>query len=223
MTKLTLSFDNGPYPGASEWILDLLAERSILASFFVIADRLRDPSARQLSERARDEGHWIGNHTLTHLTPLGLDPNPEAPEREIGEAARILGDLARSELLFRPHGKGRLGPHLLSQGAALYLQSHRYTVVTWNSVPRDYEPPRGAWLERALVDVRMRDWTLLVLHDEWLDRDPLTTFLDRMLDQGMEIVQEFPPSCVAMRNGVAQAGWETLISVSPSAEAAKDL
>ena len=63
MQRLTFTFDNGPAPGATEKVLDFLAERAIKATFFVVGARLRTPQGRQLAERAHAEGHWIGNHT----------------------------------------------------------------------------------------------------------------------------------------------------------------
>ena len=81
MRRLTLTFDNGPCPGATERILDILAERNLLATFFVVGDRLADPAAKRCAERAKDEGHWIGNHTMTHGEPLGLPRTPTTAKR----------------------------------------------------------------------------------------------------------------------------------------------
>src|ERR1700752_5263230 len=58
---LTLSFDNGPEPGVTPLVLDVLAERGIRTTFFVIGEKLSDGERRKLAARAHDEGHWIGN------------------------------------------------------------------------------------------------------------------------------------------------------------------
>ena len=71
MFDLTLSFDNGPDPETTPRVLDILAERGIKTTFFVIGEKLADPQRRQLAERAHKEGHWIGNHTYTHSVPAG--------------------------------------------------------------------------------------------------------------------------------------------------------
>ena len=63
---VTLTFDNGPAPGTTESVLDVLAERGIAATFFVVGTMLEAPGARALAERAAAEGHWIGNHSMTH-------------------------------------------------------------------------------------------------------------------------------------------------------------
>jgi peptidoglycan/xylan/chitin deacetylase (PgdA/CDA1 family) len=63
MAKVTLSFDNGPEPDVTPRVLDILSARGIRSSFFVLGRKLADAAARQLTERAKREGHWIANHT----------------------------------------------------------------------------------------------------------------------------------------------------------------
>ena len=68
--EISLSFDNGPLPEATPGVLAVLARRRIPAMYFVIGEKLRDPKARALVRQAHDAGHVIGNHTLTHGTPI---------------------------------------------------------------------------------------------------------------------------------------------------------
>jgi peptidoglycan-N-acetylglucosamine deacetylase len=214
MALLTLTFDNGPWPEPTACVLDTLAARGISATFFVVGERLADPEARRVAERAKAEGHWIGNHTMTHGTPLGLRDDPDHPDTEIGAAQRALGPLAHPNRLFRPNGKGVLGPHLLSRAAADYLVAHRYTVVTWNNVPRDWEEPKEAWVDRAFDGMEGQDWTLLVLHDHHLAGmiHTLSAFLDRVADRGVEVVQDFPDNCVPIRRGKIQSQLDVLVA-----------
>ncbi|WP_108660018.1 polysaccharide deacetylase family protein [Acuticoccus kandeliae] len=204
MKRLTFSFDNGPEPGATEPLLDFLRERSIKATFFVVGDRL-DAAGLALARRAHREGHWIGNHTLSHGTPLGREGDAARVAREIGETERLIGPLAHPDRLFRPNGAGALGPHLLSPAAVAYLAANRYTVITWNNVPGDFRPPHEAWLETALATLDAQDWSLLVLHDPFIARmlDRLARFCDALEARGIAIVQSFPPSCILMERGVA--------------------
>jgi len=210
MSRLTLTFDNGPSPGATDRILDTLAERSLRATFFLVGENLADPEARRSAERAHDEGHWIGNHTTTHGTPLGLATDPDHCEREIGATQTMLDRLAHPDRLFRPHGKGTVGPHLLSPVSAHYLAAHGYTVVTWNNVPRDWEEPHDRWIEVALETMAGQDWSLLVLHDRIMGKVPRTLprFLDMVTERGVEIVQPFPEECVPMLRGQARPSLE---------------
>jgi peptidoglycan/xylan/chitin deacetylase (PgdA/CDA1 family) len=220
MRRLTLTFDNGPWPGATDTVLKILAERSVRATFFVVGERLRARGSRPLAERAKAAGHWIGNHTMTHGVPLGLRNEPNIVEQEIGATEALIGDLAHPDKLFRPHGKGSLGPHLLSRAAADFLIARSYTVVTWNNVPRDWVEPRAAWPERALAAIAEQPWSVLVLHEHYLEgmMESLSRFLDCMLAEEVAIVQEFPEDCTPLRRGEPQDTFWRLVSDMPSVE-----
>ena len=109
MFDLTLSFDNGPEPGATPHVLDILAARGIKTTFFVIGEKLADPERRELAARAHGEGHWIGNHTYTHSVPLGRQSDGEAAENEVGRTQSLIGDLAH-----KTAGSGRLAAAAIS-------------------------------------------------------------------------------------------------------------
>jgi peptidoglycan/xylan/chitin deacetylase (PgdA/CDA1 family) len=219
MQRLTFTFDNGPLPGATDTVLDFLAARSIKATFFVIGERLRTPAGRRLAERAYAEGHWIGNHTLTHGEPLGLTGTRSHVEREIGETQRLIGTLAHPQKFFRPNGKGSLGRHLLSREAADYLVEHAFTLATWNNVPGDWVEPKANWVDRAAAALARSPWSLLVLHDEHIAgmMDTLDEFHRGLVETGVEILQELPPSCLPIRNGRICAAIDGLMTVEPPA------
>jgi len=202
---LTLSFDNGPDPEATPRVLDVLAARGLRASFFVVGEALREH--RALAERAHAEGHWIGNHTLTHPRPLG---ESGVAVCEIEAAQAELGALAHPDRLFRPSGAGgAIEPGLLSTAAVEALTAGRYTCVLWNAVPGDWEDADG-WVETALRQVSERDWTLLVLHDvAGAAADRLDEFLTRV---DAEIVQDFPPACVPIRRGAVTGTLDGLLA-----------
>ena len=200
MPSLTLSFDNGPEPEVTPHVLDVLARRGLKTTFFVIGEKLRDPAGRALAERARDEGHWIGNHTYTHTVPLG-QMEPDAARREIDRTQALIGDLAHAERLFRPFGGGgRGGRHLLSHEAAEHLVAGGYSLVLWNAIPRDWEP--DGWVARALGQLAGQDETLMVLHDvpSGAMRD-LDRFLDGVEEAGVAIRQTMPAGLVPIRRG----------------------
>jgi len=213
MRRLTLSFDNGPFPGTTEKVLAVLDRYAAPASFFLVGERLKSAGGRQTAGRIKAAGHRIGNHTMTHGTPLGLRTEPDHPEREIGDTEALIGDLAEPVRLFRPNGGGVSGPHLLSPAAVDYLVRHRYTVVTWNSVPRDWEPPPDAWIARALADIRRQAWTLVVLHDrpDTGAMDYLARFLEAVAGE-VEWAREFPDSCLPMVGGEIRPGLESIVA-----------
>lgn len=200
--KVTLSFDNGPEPEVTDHVLDVLGTQGVRATFFVIGEKLADPKRRIRTERAHAEGHWIGNHSLTHTMPFGRREDRDGAEDEIGRAQRMLGALAHPDRLFRPFGGGgALDSGLLNRKVVDYLCEGGYTCVLWNCVPRDWEDPNG-WVKRALAHCRVVPWSVVVLHDlptgAMLE---LERFIVDLRAAGAEIVQDFSPQCVPILRG----------------------
>ena len=185
----------------------------------MVGQSVAKPSGRITAQRVKDAGHAIGNHAMSHGTPLGTSGTEARVRAEIGGAHRELRDLLEGELLFRPNGHGILGPHLLSEPAVEYLTSHRYTVVTWNAVPRDWEEPGHSWVVRAQNAIDEQDWTVLVLHDHHPQAmDHLPAFLDAVIESGVEIRPDLPSTCVPIRRGRVQWPIDGLTTAPGTAE-----
>lgn len=218
---ITLSFDNGPDPEVTPRILDVLRRKDVRAWFFVLGKHLVEAAGRSLVERAVAEGHRVGNHSFSHLTPLGEDRRPDAVEREIVATDRLLSPLVAGSgpRHFRPFGGGGiLGPHLLSSRARDHLVAERYSCVLWNSVPRDWVDPAG-WDRQALEDCSRQAATLVVLHDtpgSCLER--LEAFIDEARARGFRFVIDLPASCVPLVEGVAVADLRPYVAEPSSAD-----
>ena len=201
MPDLTLSFDNGPDASTTPRVLDILAARGLQTTFFLVGSKLGDPVCRELARRALEEGHRLGNHTFSHATPLGEDPDPGAVERELVPTAARIGALGETRRLFRPFGGGNLDRRLLKPSVVRWLERERYDCVLWNAIPRDWADPDG-WVDRALAQIEERPWTLMVLHDLPTGAmDHLERFLDEAATRGTRFRQDFPPDCVPVRDG----------------------
>jgi len=200
--RVTLTFDNGPTPGITERVLDILSTRRIQTTFFVVGERLERPGGRALATRAHSEGHWIANHSLTHSAPLGEKPDADYARREIEGTQNLIGELAHADKMFRPRGGGgSIGPHLLSRAALQLLLAGKYTCVLWSSVPGDWKDQEG-WVERCVTEVAARDWTVVAIHDvENAALPRLAEFLDRLDSLGVEFRQDFPDDVVITRRG----------------------
>jgi len=200
--RVTLTFDNGPTPGVTEHVLDILSARQIKTTFFVLGKNLVSPGVRALAIRARSEGHWIANHSFTHSVPLSEQPGEEFARREIEDTQDLIGDLAHPEKFFRPMGGGGvIGPHLLSGAALQLLRKGKYTCVLWSSVPGDWRD-QGGWVEKGIPDVAASDWTVVVLHDVMDACLPrLPEFLSRLESLHVEFRQDFPDDIVVTRRG----------------------
>jgi len=211
MTTITLTFHNGPDPEVTALVLDTLARRGLLATFFVVGEKLRD--RRGVAERAHREGHWIGDHTYNHLVPLGLSTQPGAAVAEIVRTEELIGDLAHPRRFFRPFGGGGvIDQRLLNREALNYLQQHAYTCVLWNVIAHDRSRPEG-WVERALHLSFTRSHALVVLHDQPTGamRD-LDRFIATAKDRGATFTQNFPKDCVPIERGELTVSIETYVS-----------
>jgi peptidoglycan-N-acetylglucosamine deacetylase len=198
---LTLSFDNGPTEDVTPLVLDVLARRGVMTTFFVIGEKLVQPENRKLAERAHAEGHWIGNHTWSHSLPFGL-MDAAAAIAEFDQTQNAIGALVHPCRFFRPYGQGgNLDKRLLSRAVVDHIARAQATIVLWSALPRDWEDAEG-WVERALGQIATRPWSLMVLHDlptgamRHLDR-----FLALVAERGGRIRQDFPPDCLPMVDG----------------------
>jgi peptidoglycan-N-acetylglucosamine deacetylase len=201
LKRFTLTFDNGPEPQVTPGVLDCLARHNIKTTFFVMGRKAITPEGVALVRRASAQGHWIGNHTFSHTSPLGR-MTPASALQEFERTEQVLAAIEQPHRLFRPPGgAGKLGKHLLQPAIVDKLTQGRYTCVLWNSVPGDYRDPDG-WLPRAIADFESHAWTLMALHDLPNGAmDHLEEFLRRLEAAGAQFVQEFPPDCVPILDG----------------------
>ncbi len=220
MKRLTITFDNGPDPDCTPYVLDVLREHSILSTFFVCgrgnalhpALPAATPTGRALLDRIREEGHWVGNHTLTHTVELGTTIDPAVVAKEIGANQDLVASY-NPHRLFRPYMAGGLiGPGTFSPQAVDYLRANAYTVVLFNSCPRDWENPDN-WPEAAFEHIARSDWTLMIVHDvaRYRGMRQLDRFLDRAASDGVIFRQDFPDSCVPIRNGRVTGSLDRLV------------
>ncbi|MDJ0787942.1 MAG: polysaccharide deacetylase family protein [Myxococcota bacterium] len=210
MRRLTITFDNGPDPECTPGVLDALGERGLPATFFVCgrgnrlhpACRAGGDAERAILERARSEGHWIGNHSLTHTLELGTTRDEARIEREIIGCDEILGDL-NEHRLFRPYmAGGQRTKRIFSPEAVDHLCRNGYTTVLFNCLPRDWAEPE-TWPEEALRQMEALDWACLIVHDvsRYGSMQHFARFLDEVARRDVEVVQEFPGDCVPIRKG----------------------
>jgi peptidoglycan-N-acetylglucosamine deacetylase len=210
--KVSLTFDNGPDAEVTPRVLEVLAKRRVPATFFVLGKNLAIPENRELSVRARREGHRIGNHSYTHSIPLGEVVRATDAVEEITSTDFLIGDLAGDERLFRPFGRGKVGPHLLNRLAWDELVARRSTCVLWNCIAPEAELP-NSWMLPTVQECERRPWTVVVLHDIPTGATQhLDVFLNMLIDRRTEFSQEFPSDCVPLRRGVPMADYQRMVA-----------
>lgn len=119
---LYLTFDDGPTPGVTEWILKTLDSYDAKATFFVLGKNVE--LYPDLYEMILQRGHKVANHTYSHQKGWGM-----SLERYI-EDVDLAADIVPSEL-FRP-------PYAQITQSQLRALSHRFQIVMWSVLSRDY-------------------------------------------------------------------------------------
>ena len=144
-----LTFDDGPTPGITEWILSTLEKYDAKATFFVLGKNVE--MYPDLYQRILDAGHKIGNHTYSHQKGWGM-----SLERYI-EDVDFANDILHTDLFRPPYA--RITP---SQARRL---SERYNLIMWDVLSRDYSP----WVSprQCLHNVTryVRGGSIVVFHD----------------------------------------------------------
>ena len=158
-----LTFDDGPIPEVTPWVLDLLDKHNIKATFFMVGDNIRKhpDEFRMVVER----GHRIGNHTFNHIrgfeyTAKNYLGNTEQAKifMEMGGDINCNVEKVLYPLLFRPpHG------HMF---ANQYLTLKRtYKIVMWDLVTRDYSKKLRGPQVLANVMRYARNGSIITFHD----------------------------------------------------------
>lgn len=144
-----LTFDDGPIPEVTPWVLDLLDKRGIKATFFLVGDNVRRHP--ELFEEIKRRGHAWGNHTMHHIQ--GLHTTKRAYLRDVLEADELI-----QSSLFRP-------PHGLLWGGQSRALKRQYNIIMYDLVTRDYN--RKLTGEQVFANVRRytRNGSIIVFHD----------------------------------------------------------
>lgn len=171
-----LTFDDGPIPEETPWVLDLLDRYGIKATFFMVGDNVRRHP--ELLEEVRRRGHSFGNHTMHHLQ--GMKVRARRYLHDVTEAAALID----SPLFRPPHG-------LLRWKQANALKNH-YNIVMYDLVTRDYS--RKLTGEEVFANVRryVRNGSIVVFHDSLKAsanmRYALPKAIEWLLGQGYEFL-----------------------------------
>ncbi len=161
-----LTFDDGPIPEATPFILDTLRERGIKATFFMVGENVfRYP---HLYEAIVADGHAVGNHTYNHMGGV------KHPLKEYAENTIKANKFISTNLFRPPHGWMRPSQYL-------YLK-RKYKIIMWDLVTRDYS--RNLTAEDVFQNIRTytRNGSIITFHDSLKSIDKLKTALPQSLD-----------------------------------------
>ena len=164
--KVYLTFDDGPIPEITPWVLDLLDRYDIKATFFMVGDNVRKhPEVYQM---VVGRGHSIGNHSYNHIK--AIDYSAEGYMDNVDKADKQL----HSPFYRPPHG-------LLG-----YKQYHRlrkkYKLVMWDVVTRDYSRRLNGPEVFGKLKKYVRNGSIITFHDSLRAEENMKYALPRSLD-----------------------------------------
>ena len=146
--NLYLTFDDGPHPVATPFVLDLLQQYNAKASFFCIGKNVRQYPA--LYQRILDEGHAVGNHTAQHVN--GWKTDDEKYIADVQEAATVIN----SKLFRPPYGRIR-------QSQARKLPG--YKIIMWDVLSADFDTSLEGEDCFRIVTKKAGAGSIIVFHD----------------------------------------------------------
>lgn len=165
--KIYLTFDDGPVPEVTPWVLDILKSNAIEATFFCVGENVE--KHKDVYQRILREKHAVGNHSYNHIngwkTPLfDYLKNVEKCAKQV-----------RSTLFRPPYGRIRK-----KQQRAL---EQRYTIVMWDVLTGDYDPNTSPQqcLRNAVKNTR--NGSIIVFHDSVKAKQNLEYALPRFIEE----------------------------------------
>lgn len=171
-TNIHLTFDDGPVDGITDYVLDLLLERNMKATFFMVGNNI--VKNLPLARRVVSEGHQVGNHTFNHLngrysTPGKYFDNVVQCQRTIGAELGVETDLFRP-----PYGRmSRLQREQLSKD---------YRIIMWEILSGDFIPGKCKTASLKKISQKTQNGSIILFHDQQKTAEFVKEVLPKYLD-----------------------------------------
>lgn len=144
-----LTFDDGPIPQVTPWVLELLEKENIKATFFCVGENVE--KYPMVYQQILQGGHSVGNHTFNHLQ--GIKNGNKHYFRNIDKASMYI-----DSNLFRP-------PHGFMKASQYNYLKTRYRIVMWDLISCDYDQRlKPGKVYRNIVDF-VRPGSIITFHD----------------------------------------------------------
>ena len=148
-SALFLTFDDGPSPEMTPWVLNQLDRYKAKATFFCLGKNAE--LHPELYAEILHRGHTTGNHSYSHIKGWGMDTGSYI--RDVDTAAEFV-----ESNLFRPP-YGRIGPHQAK------MLSERYKIIMWDVLSQDYSLSLSGKRCAKNVIKHLRPGSIVVFHD----------------------------------------------------------
>jgi len=153
--KVYLTFDDGPIPEVTEFVLSELQKHKAKATFFCIGDNIRKNPG--IFEKVIASGNAIGNHTFNHLK--GWETETEKYVENVKQCEQQMNlHQVKTNLMRPPYGK-------IKRAQAKILRNSGYKIIMWDIVSADFdaEVSPEACLRNVIKNVT--SGSIIVFHD----------------------------------------------------------
>ena len=228
--SVAITFDDGPDPEWTPQILDILKDKGVHATFFMVGANME--KYPDLVRRIVREGHMVGIHTYTH--PNIALVSAERAYLEFNATQRLIEAITKhSTILFRPPYNADTNPHDPDELVPIKLaQNLGYITVTEDIDPEDWSQPGVAAMVESVKRGRQQGGNIVLLHDAGGDRSQTIEALPRIIDylqaRGDSIISlsamlgtpleqlmpPVPPSQRSMARVVSEGGFRVIHGVA---------
>jgi len=167
---LFLTFDDGPHPSITNWILEELDKYNAKATFFCLGENIKQYP--NIITQLLEKEHQVGNHGYHHLN--GWKTDISSYIKNVENCGNLLPPSAKK--LFRPpYGK-------ITKQQAKILLDQQYRIIMWDVMAGDFDQTRSPQTCLSKSIAAIRDGSILVLHDNDKAAQNLRFLLPRLLD-----------------------------------------
>ena len=154
--KVYLSFDDGPIPEVTPWVLDQLNAYNAKATFFCIGENIKKHP--EIFQRIISEGHTFGNHTFNHLK--GTETASEKYIQNVDAFEKSIQNLKiqKSNLFRPPYGK-------ITRNQSKILQKKGYKIDMWDLLSYDWDKDISPEKCLQIVLQNIQPGSIVVFHD----------------------------------------------------------
>ena len=153
---IALTFDDGPHPQNTPRLLDMLRERNIKATFYVVGTKVKQYP--HIVRRIVAEGHEVGNHTLNHPNLSKMSNAAVRRELDIGRDSIIAACGVKPRTMRPPYGA------LTSSQRSWIFKDYGYPTILWDVDPNDWKKP-GASVVTSRILNGTRNGSIVLAHD----------------------------------------------------------
>lgn len=164
--KIYLTFDDGPIPEVTPWVLSVLEKYQIKATFFCIGDNVKKHP--EIYQAIIAQGHAVGNHTFNHIK--GWNYSAEAYIENTKQCAELV-----SSHLFRP-------PYGRIKKSQIKALLHDYKIIMWDVLSQDYDKLISKEKVYRNVINGARNGSIIVFHDSLKAEERLKFALPKAID-----------------------------------------